>query len=574
MVHNFALVIAFGLFYVGVKAHDWWKKRKIENPSRFMIENHSPTDEDAPNMHVNAVIGRPTSSVGEWFSILSKLRTAIGMSLIVGRIRPYLDKINASVAPLPIAGPVVDDITHDDVAQKLRSVFEQFEVKASVVAKMRGPMVTRYEIELGRGVKVEQIIKLTKNIAYAVKCTEVHILSPVPGKSVVGIEIPNAIRDTVSLDEVINSVPAISDPHPLTVGLGKDIEGNYVLANLTKMPHILIAGTTGSGKSVCLNAIICSVLSRATPDQVRMLLIDPKRVELVSYAKVPHLVASIVTDPQRASEALGWVVHEMNVRYDDLAKVGAKNIDEYNKKLRNGVVTDEQFQQYPYLLVVIDELADLMMVAAHDVEESIIRIAQLARAAGIHLILATQRPSVDVVTGRIKANVPSRLAFSTSSMTDSRVILDQPGAEKLTGSGDGLFHPVGSAKPVRFQGAQVTDEDVDRIVSTCKGLTSDAQHVSFNMPTMELPVKSTDIDPEQDELELLIQAVELVVNSQIGSTSMIQRKLKVGFTKAGRLMDLMELYGVVDTAVGSKTRNVLVQPCDIEKILMRIKEQD
>jgi S-DNA-T family DNA segregation ATPase FtsK/SpoIIIE len=476
---------------------------------------------------------------------------------------PPLDLLRASP---PSAGSERDEVL---TTEALERTFHTFGVPAHVVAAHRGPTVTLFEVEVEAGTKVNKVLALADDIAYALATPDVRIIAPIPGKSAIGVEVPNKVRDFVMLGDILRSRSAAEDGHPLSVALGKDVHGRAQMVDLTKMPHLLIAGATGAGKSSLINSFITSVLMRSSPDEVKLVLVDPKRVELTHFADLPHLLVPVIVHPRRAAEALSWVVREMEQRYELLAMVGARDVDGYRAGLAEGTLRippgrEDDVVDFPYLLVVIDELADLMMVAPREVEDAICRIAQMARAVGIHLVVATQRPSVDVVTGLIKANIASRIALMTASQADSRVILDMNGAERLVGHGDMLYAPSTASKPTRLQAAWVTEKEIQQVSEWIRSQRPAEYAVSVE-GLGRPPSDDESVGGLGDDDDLLERAAELVIRSQLGSTSMLQRKLKVGFARAGRLMDLLEERGIVGASLGSKARDVLITPEEWEE---------
>lgn len=457
----------------------------------------------------------------------------------------------------------------EETAAQLEETLRQHGVDAQLTKIVPGPTVTRFEIELAPGVKVNRVSSLSHDIAYALATPDVRLLVPIPGKSAIGVEVPNRKRRLITLGDVLRSPEAASATHPLAVGLGVDISGRAKMLNLSELPHVLIAGATGAGKSSCINSIVTSILMRTTPEEVRLIMVDPKRVELGQYNGVPHLLTRVITNPKKAADALKWAVTEMDRRYDLLADAKVRDIIGYREKLESGQLPEEGFDRFPYLVVIVDELNDLMMVAGREVEEAIVRIAQMARAVGIHLVIATQRPSVDVITGVIKANIPSRLAFSVASQTDSRVVIDGGGAEKLVGMGDMLVITATEPRPSRYQGAWVREEEIHAVVDWVKQ-QKEAEYQDHVVEHLAAEAARAATDVADDEEEMIVrQAMDLIVRSQLGSTSMLQRKLRIGFARAGRVMDILENRGVVGPSEGSKAREVLMTVEELEDMYER-----
>ncbi|WKZ82711.1 MAG: DNA translocase FtsK 4TM domain-containing protein [Acidimicrobiia bacterium] len=454
----------------------------------------------------------------------------------------------------------------DETAQELEDTLIQHGVDARLTRIVPGPTVTRYEIELAPGVKVARVTSLAHDIAYALATPDVRILAPIPGRSAIGVEVPNRRRQLVTLGDILRSPEAKEATHPLEVALGMDVSGRPQMISLSELPHVLIAGATGAGKSSCINAIVTSLLMRTTPEEVRLILVDPKRVEMGQYNDVPHLLTRVITNPKKAVDALQWAVREMDRRYDLLAAAGVRDVIGYHEKFDRAMLDEDgRFDRFPYVVVVVDELNDLMMVAGRAVEDAIVRIAQMARAVGIHLVIATQRPSVDVITGVIKANIPSRMAFAVASQADSRVILDLSGAEKLVGLGDMIVVTARDPKPERIQGAWVAEEEIHAVVDFVREQRA-AEYAEEVLDVVEAAAGGED-DYDGEDGDVIRQAIELVVRSQLGSTSMLQRKLRIGFARAGRVMDILESRGIVGPSEGSKARQVLITPDELDAIL-------
>lgn len=548
-------------------------------------------DQDVDGSHPAPTIKRQQRSPGTPTRVTAKAsdRTKVIPEVAVPTVA---EQLSINLEPRPVgawtlpplsllsrsASQQVDTTEISARGQQLEAALAEHGVTTRLVGMVVGPTVTRYELELGVGVKVNQVVNLAKDIAYAMASADVRIIAPIPGKQAIGVEVPNKTRQIVALGDILCSTEAAAARSPLSVGVGRDIEGHALMVDLAKMPHLLIAGQTGAGKSSCINSLMTSILLRATPDEVRLILVDPKRVELTQYNRVPHLLTQVVTNPKKAANALAWAVAEMERRYELLEEIGARDIGGYNAKFDAGELVaplglEREYQRLPLILIVVDELADLMMVAARDVEESINRIAAKARAVGIHLVIATQRPSVNVITGVIKANIPARFAFAVASATDSKVIMNTGGAERLVGQGDMLFLGPTSSSADRVQGCWVEEREVAAVVAAWRAQAPDVEfddqvQGDANLAAVALPSTTGHSGggggADSDDDELVGQALELVVRSQLGSTSMLQRKLKVGFSRAGRLMDLLEERGVVGPSEGSKAREVLMTLEDFE----------
>lgn len=554
------LVLAFGEIFSGM--------RKLAASVRVTGPARQPVVEARPRRQARHVAPKPTKAVKE-----------------TKAPKPKAEKPAPAPAPKPVptagtgyqlpsldllgfgGGEETNRRALEDTARSLEETLHQHGVDATLTKIVPGPTVTRFEVELAPGVKVNKVSNLAHDIAYALATPDVRLLVPIPGKSAIGVEVPNRKRKLVSLGDILRSPEAEKESHPLTVAVGMDISGMPMLLNLSELPHVLIAGATGAGKSSCINSLVTSLLMRTTPDDVRLIMVDPKRVELGQYNGVPHLLTRVITNPKKANDALKWAVAEMDRRYDLLADAKVRDIDGYREKMDAGGLDTEQFDRFPYIVVLVDELNDLMMVAGREVEESIVRIAQMARAVGIHLVLATQRPSVNVITGVIKANVPSRLAFSVASQTDSRVILDSSGAEKLVGMGDMLVVTAKEPRPRRIQGAFVRESEIHAVVDWVKA-QREAQYKDQEVLEAAQAATAAAAEAEDDEEEVLVrQAMELVVRNQLGSTSMLQRKLRIGFARAGRVMDILETRGVVGPSLGSKAREVLMTADELDEML-------